>query len=207
MPEEDELKLVAMLHSLCEAASRDGELLGYVKTTSSVEVGCDSWDGTYALAGLLLEYSLRNTVELAQTARYSFIQLIQLAAKFPGLERSLSQESGLGLTVKSHHHIPSSDPSVANVLLFLILQNVVVSGLSACFSQLPTFMKATPSQLSPFVEQLKFVDDVTHAAPDTVATTIGECFTNAFLLAVIEPALTQASKSGVSLLLDKFWSF
>jgi hypothetical protein len=100
MPEEDELKLVAMLHSLCEAASRDGELLGYVKTTSS-EVVRESWDGTYALASLLLEYSLRSTAALAETARYSFIQLIQLAAKFHGLERSLSQESGLGLTVRT----------------------------------------------------------------------------------------------------------
>ncbi len=97
MPPGDEIKLVAMLHSLCEAASRDGELLGYLKNDN--EIKAESWDGAYALASLLLEYSHRGDVELSETARYSFIMLIQLAPRYPGLERSLSQETGLGLTV------------------------------------------------------------------------------------------------------------
>ena len=100
LPPEDEIKLVAMLHTLCEAASRDGELLGYLKSDN--EMKAESWDGVYALASLLLEYSLRNDIELAETARYSFIMLIQLAPRYPGLEKSLSQETGLGLTVRIH---------------------------------------------------------------------------------------------------------
>lgn len=72
---------------------------------------------------------------------------------------------------------------------------MVVSGLSACFSQLPTFTKASSSQLSPFIGQLRFVDEVAQAASDSVADTVGICFTNAFLTAVIEPALIQVSNN------------
>ncbi len=97
LPVADEIKLIGMLHSLCEAASRDGELLGYLKSDN--EIGVESWDGAYSLANLLLEYSLRNDIAIAETARYSFIMLIQLAPRYPALEQSLSQETGLGLTV------------------------------------------------------------------------------------------------------------
>jgi hypothetical protein len=74
-----------------------------------------------------------------------------------------------------------------------VWQNVIISGLSACFAQLPTFTPGTLEQLEPFVTQLQFVDAVAHAAPSRVSSAIADCFTNAFLQAVILPALTQVS--------------
>jgi len=76
-------------------------------------------------------------------------------------------------------------------LTCLIFQNVVVSGLSACFAQLPTFHEASPELLGAFVDQIKFVDNVTTAGSPVLASNIADCFLNAFLLAIIEPAMTQ----------------
>lgn len=68
---------------------------------------------------------------------------------------------------------------------------MTISGLSACFAQLPTFSPATNEQLQPFIEQLHFVDSVVGAATNTLSTTIADCFSKNFLYAVILPALTQ----------------
>ncbi|CAG7655380.1 unnamed protein product [Allacma fusca] len=162
---EDDERLVMMLHALCELASRDGEILGYLRSNS--DLGAIPWDGACSLASLLLEYSLGNELTLGETAKYSFILLIKLASRYPALERSLSQESGIGYT------------------------NLVISGLCACFAQLPTYAHGSSEQMRPFVQQLKFVDDISHAAPDRVATGIADCFSSAFLDAIIQPALIQ----------------
>lgn len=93
-----------MLHSLCEVATKDADILGHISETESdgEDFTVDdhaSWDGAYSLASLLLEYSLRNEGNLGETARYCFILLIQLASKYPRLEKKLTQGSGRGLTV------------------------------------------------------------------------------------------------------------
>ena len=92
-----------MLHALCELASRDGEILGYVRSNN--EMGAVPWDGASSLAGLLLEYSLGTDITLSETSKHSFILLIKLASRFPALEKSLSQDNGIGYTVsESHYH-------------------------------------------------------------------------------------------------------
>lgn len=68
---------------------------------------------------------------------------------------------------------------------------MTISGLSACFAQLPTFSPASGDQLQPFIQQLHFVDSVVHAATETLSITIADCFSKNFLYAVILPALTQ----------------
>ncbi|XP_021946888.1 UPF0518 protein GK23746 isoform X2 [Folsomia candida] len=174
---EDEKKLVQTLEALCELASIDGEILGYggYSSSGSSSMGGNGddnpdavWDGACSLSSLLLEYSLKGDPYLGEPARNSFVILIQLSAKFPELENCFLKDTSLEL------------------------MNVVISGLSACFAQLPTFYSGTDEQIEPFRTQLKFVDRVAHAAPSTISLTIADCFSNTFLYAVILPALTQS---------------
>lgn len=80
--------------------------------------------------------------------------------------------------------------------MLIKLQNMTISGLSACFAQLPTFRPATSEQLEPFIQQLHFVDSVVQVATDPLSVTISDCFSKNFLYAVILPALTQVNKIG-----------
>ncbi|CAL8111974.1 unnamed protein product [Orchesella dallaii] len=164
--DKDDLKLVHTLQSLLELASEDGQLLGYEITDSSQDIG--SWDGACSLSTLLLELCISVDPRISDAARKSFVLLIHLASKYPELENSISQEARLGVT------------------------NMTISGLSACFAQLPTFYPATSEQLQPFMQQLVFVDSVVVAATESLSSTIAECFSKNFLHAVMLPALTQS---------------
>lgn len=113
--DKDDLKLVHALQSLLELASEDGQLLGYFISTctDNSEESTNSpanstnnndlrgtWDGACSLSTLLLELCISIDSRISETARKSFVLLIQLASKYPELECSISPEARLGVTVR-----------------------------------------------------------------------------------------------------------
>jgi len=97
---EDEIKLVQSLKTLCEATSSNISLLASPSKTPDANCTAPACSNdVYPLSSLLLEFSVRKDQYLANTARDSFLILVQLASQHPNLEQKFTEETGSGLTV------------------------------------------------------------------------------------------------------------